>query len=241
MSKTAQKVLQLFELIVATPGITREALQTQLALPQSTSYRLLETLMQMEMVEQRGKGFFVNQRLVVQILDHHSEEAQMKLQWQPVLEQLAHKVNYPIYLGRLQAGEVLLTQAVKPTKSTYALTPLATKLASYNSALGKCLLAFAPAKDVQALILRPQTRQTITERDHLQNQLAKIRRKGYATDFEEGELGQRCIAVPIFQVDGEHPVAAVAVANLPSNLPVAKRHELSVELQAVAAQLRNLL
>ena len=61
--------------------------------------------------------------------------------------------------------------------------------------------------------IRPvaHTPQTITDVAVLERQLERVRRQGYASETEENEAGQACIAAPIFDGFGE-VAAAISVA-----------------------------
>jgi DNA-binding IclR family transcriptional regulator len=55
------------------------------------------------------------------------------------------------------------------------------------------------------------TSHTITCRQALLDELHRIRRQGYAMDYEEFEYNQCCIAAPIFDYRGE-AIAAITVS-----------------------------
>jgi IclR family transcriptional regulator, acetate operon repressor len=61
------------------------------------------------------------------------------------------------------------------------------------------------------------TGKTITSLPALRNELATIRKRGYAVDDEEHVVGVRCIASPVFDETGE-VVAAVSVTGAMSRI-----------------------
>ena len=69
--------------------------------------------------------------------------------------------------------------------------------------------------DVEALLgeapLTASTPRTLTSMAALQEDLAKIRRRGYSTDNEEHEMGVGCVATPILDRAGA-PLAAISVS-----------------------------
>jgi len=71
----------------------------------------------------------------------------------------------------------------------------------HQSAAGKVLLSELPSEKIKAIYpnrkLPSSTRNTITDRDKLLKELAKVRNLGYAVDNEESIEGLRCVAAPI--------------------------------------------
>lgn len=87
----------------------------------------------------------------------------------------------------------------------------------HTSAMGKCLLAFAPpvpGTDVDVLSGLPRlarfTDRTITGRDRLGAELQQARERGWALNDEERNLGVCAVATPVLDAAGSAS-AAVAV------------------------------
>ena len=70
-----------------------------------------------------------------------------------------------------------------------------------STALGKAILATHDDKEALALLrtepLEPCTPRTITTDDAMLKELRAVRRRGYAVDDEESEVGLRCVGVAI--------------------------------------------
>ena len=86
-----------------------------------------------------------------------------------------------------------------------------------NAAAGaKAILAFSPS-EIRGRFLNEKitrlTPNTITDPEILQEQLQEIRRRGFAFDNEEVNIGINAVGVPIFNHE-QKPVAAVVVAGL---------------------------
>jgi IclR family acetate operon transcriptional repressor len=67
------------------------------------------------------------------------------------------------------------------------------------------MLAFSPPQVIQRVLsrkLEKLTKRTITSAAALREELAVIRRRGYAVDAEESAVGLRCVAAPIFDRSG---------------------------------------
>jgi ribose transport system ATP-binding protein len=115
------------------------------------------------------------------------------------------------YLDKLE-GE----QTVEMMSRTGATAPLTC------TGLGKVLLAFEPAEQVEAWIkqhgLPRYTDTTITDPDAFIAELASIRQLGFSLDCEEHEKGIRCIAAPIYDASG-NVIAALSVSGPSDHMP----------------------
>lgn len=84
----------------------------------------------------------------------------------------------------------------------------------HTTALGKAILAELSDSKREAIIdthgLAPVTEKTITDRHALDDELARIRERGYAIDDEERIEGIRCVAAPVTTDD--RVVGAVSIS-----------------------------
>jgi len=80
---------------------------------------------------------------------------------------------------------------------------------------GKAVLAFLPESQVNEIIktegLPKRTRKSITKIGAFRKELAAIRERGYATDFEEFNEGLVAVSAPVFDSRGQ-PMGALAIA-----------------------------
>lgn len=85
-------------------------------------------------------------------------------------------------------------------------TGIGSRVYLHQTGLGKAILAHLPEERVDAIIdrhgLEPSTKHTLTTRDALFEDLARIRERGYALDMEERAEGIRCVSAPVITNDG---------------------------------------
>jgi DNA-binding IclR family transcriptional regulator len=117
-----------------------------------------------------------------------------------------------LYLERLQS----------PHPIGFMRSRIGAIVPAYCTSLGKTLLAFRPADEVEAWLraqtLKTMTPWTITSSRRLLKELRAIRERGYGLDEQEHELGVRCIAAPIRNHTGD-VVAAISIAGPADRMP----------------------
>lgn len=106
----------------------------------------------------------------------------------------------------------IILEKIKSPRTIDTAPPVGAVRPAYCSASGKCLLAFSPEylHTYTGCTLQKFTEYTVTDWGDLLQELEKIRRRGYAVEREEVELGMACIAAPIFY--GGHITAAISLS-----------------------------
>ncbi len=103
-------------------------------------------------------------------------------------------------------------------------------------ASGKVLLAAMAERDILRLVrtgLAACTDRTITALEPLLEELARVRRRGFATAFSEWEPGQNAVAAPVHDARGR-VVASVNVWGPAYRITPARVAELAAEVRATA-------
>ncbi|QBD77801.1 IclR family transcriptional regulator [Ktedonosporobacter rubrisoli] len=145
---------------------------------------------------------------------------------------------------------VYVAQA-QPMRTVRMFTELGNRVFLHCTGCGKVLLAYQPESVIAAIIaetgLPRSTEVTITDPGQLQQELDLIRQRGYALDNGEQEEGVRCLAVPVYSLQGR-VVAALSVSGpgsrldsrrIPGLLPHLKRISASISSVLAASQERG--
>ncbi len=131
----------------------------------------------------------------------------------PELDRLARATRETTGLGVLD-GDQLLTVAQADGPNLVAMGDWTGRLVPLHSvAGGKVLLASLPEREILRLVRRGLdsfTDRTITQLEPLLEELARVRRRGYATAFGEYDTGLNAIAAPVHDARGQ-VIAAVDV------------------------------
>jgi DNA-binding IclR family transcriptional regulator len=140
----------------------------------------------------------------------------------PYLEQLALASRESVNLGIWNRVEAVNIEQVPGPGIIKHLAPLGRRNPAHASATGKVLLAFAPQQELQEVLdrgLYRLTDRTIVDPAMLIQELARVRRDGYALNNEEMVNELVAFAAPVFDHRGQ-VVAAVSVSAPSFHAPV---------------------
>jgi DNA-binding IclR family transcriptional regulator len=136
----------------------------------------------------------------------------------PHLELFSQETSETTQLYILQDDHALVLDCIPPPASAFIHVVPGSPMRAHASAFSKAILAFLPEAEVRRRLpkhLDRLTPNTITDRDALSRDLARIRETGLSYDREEYTIGIYCIGAPLFGADGE-VVAGAGVTGLVS-------------------------
>jgi DNA-binding IclR family transcriptional regulator len=208
MIQSLSRGIEILEFLTERKSAGCTEIAKALDVNKSTAFRLLETLLEHNIVEQdETTGKY---RLGVGIL-HISESLLNNLDLvtiaRPYLARLVECTQESAHLCILSNNKALIVDQVKSKEVIKVSATIGMAEAIHSSAVGKCLLAFRNEaqreKMLKKIELVPFTQRTIITMEGLLLELEKIRSAGYALDDEEVNIGVRCIAAPIYNYKGE--------------------------------------
>ena len=207
-------------------------------LHKSTASRLLATLQKRGLVEQDEEtGKYRLGLVVIRLAERAERTLDLRGISMPELERLARLTHETTGLGVLD-GDALLTVAQADGPNLIAVgdwTGRSTPL--HCVASGKVLLAALAEREVLRIVRRglvSYTERTITELEPLLEELARIRRRGYATAIGEYELGLNAVSAPVHDARG-NVVAAVDIWGPAFRLTPRRIPELAAQAREAAA------
>lgn len=185
-------------------GVTE--LARRLGLHKSTASRLLATLEKRGLVEQdEASGKYRLGLIVIRLAERAERTLDLRAIAMPELDRLARVTHETTGLGVLD-GDQMLTVAQADGPNLVAMGDWTGRGAPLHSvAAGKVLLAFLPEREIMRLVRRGLARcteRTITQLEPLLEDLARVRRRGYATAFGEFDRGINAVAAPVHDARG---------------------------------------
>jgi len=217
-------------------GVTE--LARRLGLHKSTASRLLATLEKRGLVEQDDEtGKYRLGIVVLRLAETAERTLDLRSLAMPELDRLARATRETTGLGVLD-GDRLLTVAQADGPNLVAMGDWTGRsVAPHSVASGKVLMAALPEREIMRLVRRGLdqfTDRTITQLEPLLEELARVRRRGYATAFGEYESGLNAVAAPVYDSRGQI-AAAVDVWGPAFRVTPARVPELVAQIRASAA------
>jgi len=236
--KSLDRAMEVFEYLSEGQGKALTTISSEMGLSPATVYRILVTLEGRGLVEFDPseqiwhigpQAFVIGARFL--------RRTSLVERARPILRKLMEQTGETANLGVEKEGAVLFLSQVETFATIRAFFPPGTLSPMHSSGIGKALLAQMDASRL-ARILADQERTaftafTITEAAQLEADLNDIRVRGYSIDNEERNLGMRCIAAPVFDVNAE-AVAGISVSGPTSRVSQQDVERLSASVRQAA-------
>jgi DNA-binding IclR family transcriptional regulator len=238
-----QAALRAIRLLKAFTPLSPERGLKELAgtvgLNKTTAYRLLTALESEGMVQRAGDGeaYRLGPELVA-LATRVFGLGELRLAASPELSALARATREAATLEALAGDSVLILDEAIGGHMLGAAPETGTRWPAHATSTGKVLLAALPDVDRDALLpgeLPALTPKTITDRQALLRELARVRRRGYAVATEELEPGFVAVGAPVRSADGR-VVAALGIGGPKTRLTPHRVAELARRLLPAAAR-----
>lgn len=182
-------------------------LSKKLKLHKNNIFRILATLEARGYIEQNRAT--ENYRLGIKCLElgqAYIRQMGLVRQAKPVLERISRETGETAYISILRGSGVVYVDSVESPKTVRVISRVGLTLPPYCTASGKVHLAYLTEEERERVLpeeLRPFTKNTITDRERLSQDLEAVHDKGWAIDNEEYEGEVKCLAAPIFDYTGK--------------------------------------
>ncbi len=228
-------------LVPAQDGLTLAEVVKATRLAPSTAHRLLTTLQQGRHVhfDPHGARWSIGVQSFV-VGNGFLQARDMGRLCRPYLRRLVDLTGETANLAIEDEGMAVYLVQMESRQTMRAITKPGGRVFMHSSALGKAILAYLPAAEVERIVaehgMKRFTGRTIAEARKLTAELRQIRKNAYAIDNEEYTPGLRCVASPVFDENG-HPVAAISISGPTIRVTSARAAELGRIVGAAALEL----
>lgn len=228
VNNSLQKALQIIEFMAESKGPLRlQDIAAGVGYPASTVIRFLNTLMKYGYVNQDKDTLKYSLSFkFCKIANQISSQLSIRDIIKPYLLELSNKCEESACLAIEENMMALYIDSVEGPDSILKTTQRIGKSAPLHSTgVGKILLLNYSNEELDTLIaqkgLLQLTKHTITTKEALLAELDKTRKRGYAIDDEECEIGARCIAAPVKDYTGKI-IASISVSGPVSRMTMHK-------------------
>lgn len=218
-------------------GLNISELSRRLGIPKSSTHVIILTLERLGYVQKRAdslqytlglKAYGLGQGLVRGL-----SIAEMAI---PHMRALAEHLRLPAHLAIPDGDQGVCIQKADSPGLIKFDTYVGRRMDLHCTAIGKILLAWGPPSLLERLLAKPHyirhTHNTITSPAALLREIQLVRRRRWAMDNEEEEIGVRCLAVPVFEDPGRF-VAGLSITGTTGQI------ELADELQPMLRRLHQ--
>jgi IclR family KDG regulon transcriptional repressor len=225
--------------------ITLTEISRSIGLPKSTTHRLLGTLEAQNILyrDPDGLGYHLGYQLI-----HWGMLAQRGLDIRnialPVLRSLSDFTQETAVLSIRYGTAGIWIEQIETRHPVRLAMRVGQRLLLHAGASSKVLLAFLPQEDIERIVpqleLNPIRPKTITNSDMLYRELKAIRERGYATSFEETDVGVMGIAAPVYDYSGR-AIAGIGIVAPIVRIPPEKVSEVAPMVLDASYELSRIL
>ena len=198
-----QKAFELLAMVAdSAEGLGVSELSTALGYSKGTIHGIVQALLKAGVLDQSTqlKKLFLGPAIVELAFKSRSYRRTIQ-QAQPLLDQLRDRVGQTVFLGMLSRSRVMIIAAAEASNPLKISSPPGTSLPVLAGALGKMFLSQFDDKKALQLIrsygLTRYTQKSIIDGQAYLEELARVRREGYAVDDEEYLPGVRAVALSL--------------------------------------------
>lgn len=239
--QSLDRALDVLDALAGASGMTLTELSTVLNQSAATMYRVLATLEARQIVEMepQSQTWHIG-AMAFRLGSAFLRRSSVIERARPVMRELMEATGETSNLGIERGGDVMFVSQVETHESIRAFFPPGTTSPMHASGIGKALLSCF-GEDQLSRFLRGRTLQKFTEKtltsaDTLREDLAQIRSRGWSFDDEEKAPGMRCVAAPVFGMQGE-VLAGISVSGPTTRMPDARINEIGALVRGAAEKL----
>ena len=196
------------------PVMTLSEIAERVNLSRAAARRFLLTLENLGYVSLDGRNF----QLTAKVLDlgyGYLSSLSLPEIAQPHLEVLASRVHESASASVLDGTDIIYIARVPIRRIMSVKINIGTRMPAHATSMGRVLLAGLATPDLKAMIsnleIPKYTRNTITSKSVLLQEINKVKAQGWSINDQELEYGLRSIAVPILN-KAEEIIASINIS-----------------------------
>jgi DNA-binding IclR family transcriptional regulator len=214
-------------------------------LHRSTAHRILMALEYNDLIKQNPSTGKYHLGIKLFKLGHQAvSQLNLREICRPFLSRLMNDTKETIHLAVLDDDQVLYLDKVEGPHALRMPSRVGRYIPTYCTSLGKAMLSCLDDQEVKSILrrqtLKPHTENTVKNINQLLADLGSVRKRGYAVDNEEIEIGLRCVGAPLRDYTGGM-VGAISVAAPSARLSEKNTPVIGRMVIAIAAEISQKL
>jgi IclR family KDG regulon transcriptional repressor len=206
-------------------------------LHRSTAHRILMALEYNDLIKQNPDTGKYHLGIKLFKLGHQAvSQLNLREICRPFLSRLMNDTKETIHLAVLDDDQVLYLDKVEGPHALRMPSRVGRHIPTYCTSLGKAMLSCLEDPEIKSILrrqsLKPHTENTVKSVEQLLADLRAVRKRGYAVDNEEIEIGLRCVGAPLRDytggMAGAISVAAPSARLSGKNTPVIGRMVIAI-------------
>ena len=214
-------------------------------LHRSTAHRILMALEYNDLIKQNPSTGKYHLGIKLFKLGHQAvSQLNLREICRPFLSRLMNDTKETIHLAVLDDDQVFYLDKVEGPHALRMPSRVGRYIPTYCTSLGKAMLSCLDDQEVKSILrrrtLKPHTENTAKNINQLLADLRSVRKRGYAVDNEEIEIGLRCVGAPLRDYTGGM-VGAISVAAPSARLSEKNTPVIGRMVIAIAAEISEQL
>jgi IclR family KDG regulon transcriptional repressor len=243
--KSVYRTIKILEAFDSDEGMTVTEISKRFNYPKSSVHQILNTLTKESVLEKDPLTNRYHLGIKLFILGNKARaNLEIRKAAAPLLKKLLAKFDETVHLTVLDNDEVLYLECHKSSKYLRTASFVGYRGPLHCTAVGKALMAFMPQSELERTIrvkgLKRYTKNTITDKKCLIQELKSVVKKGYSVDNIEHEQGVRCVGAPIRNHKGR-VFAAISVTWPSQRLPLGRIPKIAQTVIAAADEISRRL
>lgn len=238
---SVDNALQLVRLLVEHRALRVSEVADLLGVAPSTAHRLLGSLSAQGFAEQAARGApYLPGPVLREIGQAARSGFDLRLALRPALEALAADTGETVSACVLEGHNVRFIDGIESEQVVRVADRVGVLMPAHATAAGKAMMAHLSDYELERRLagrgLERRTGNTVQSRQQLLDELADVRRAGFAMNVREGTHGVSAVSAAVTDTVGA-PVASINVALPSSRMPTKKvRRDLVARVLIAAEQ-----
>jgi len=231
-----EKAITILNGISKNGKMTINEIHSELGIPKTTVFVILNTLERHSLIEKHDDGKYVLGHGVLYWGMNYYQQSDIKQVTRPHLEKLVAGTPFTAHLAILVNDQAVYIDKSEGSGFVRFATTAGQALPLHLSGVGKALASGLTDEEIaKAMSKHSSDEESKSEKlaDKLIEDVRFIRLHGYSIEDEQMEEGIRCIGAPVFGQNG-HVIASISITALSKDLPAIKFHSIGEQVKETA-------